>query len=784
MIADDPDLDRNTNDPAPAAGPVATASASPLAAYQKALERYDGILLVEVLRHLGVAEPGVKPRAFPGLVAERLGESRVAQHVVAALATEARLALGLFALTETTEWPLNGLIHALACLGVDPKNTVRGLLEQGLLAIELDDGGAISNLGRLVEDAPLDGRRVRIHPAVPGVARTTLPPADELPAVPGPVRQVRETDGLEPILRLAVVWQRVDDAPLRRTQQGTLFKRDRDRLEDDPVLAGPIADALEPLPDMAALWLALARGVGLVVDEPENDRMVAAGHDYWGENAFHLAQMIATRWLALRSWHEQGGMQHEGSTAALALPYVRPAVLLWLATAPEDQWVALDDLEAHLRGFAADWDRVSFLGAPPAASPPRARAARGKRERKTEEATAEPGVLQSLLLGAAYQLGLVRTAEEVPSGRRLAQLTPLGRYILALGPPPPPRPAFEHFLYVQPNFEVIAYRQGLTPQLIGQFSRFARWSQVGAALELKLTPESVYRGLEGGLTTQEMLDRLSRHSSRPLPAGVSEALRTWSGRRERVTYYASATLVEFTTPRELEQALAAWPENRGPAPVVISDRLLLVEDDASIPFQRFRLAGARDYRREPEACLEVEADGVTLSLDLGRSDLLVDAELARFADELPLEPSRGAPGSPRRRFRVSAASLARALDNGLTPASLAQWYLRRTGSELPPAIRLLARATQSPDTPLPTSRPLVLHTPSAELLDGLIQHPDTRSYLGQRLGPTAVIIPDEAFEPLRRVLQDFGLSLAEPSRDAEPSPGSAPRPDTGRPRRN
>ena len=38
----------------------------------------------------------------------------------------------------------------------------------------------------------------------------------------------------------------------RQTQQGTLYKRDRERLEDDPVLAGPIADALEPLPDMAA----------------------------------------------------------------------------------------------------------------------------------------------------------------------------------------------------------------------------------------------------------------------------------------------------------------------------------------------------------------------------------------------------------------------------------------------------------------------------------------------------------------------------------------------------
>ena len=69
-----------------------------------------------------------------------------------------------------------------------------------------------------------------------------------------------------------------------------------------------------------------------------------------------------------------------------------------------------------------------------------------------------------------------------------------------MGPPPPPRPAFEHFLFVQPNLEMIAYRQGLTPQLVGRLSRFAWWTKIGAALELKLTQESIVFGLEGGQT--------------------------------------------------------------------------------------------------------------------------------------------------------------------------------------------------------------------------------------------------------------------------------------------
>jgi hypothetical protein len=380
-------------------------------------------------------------------------------------------------------------------------------------------------------------------------------------------------------------------------------------------------------------------------------------------------------------------------------------------------------------------------------------------------------VLDAVLLGPAYQLGLVRVGEESAGARRAVQLTGLGRYVLALGPAPPPRPSFDHFLFVQPNFEIIAYRQGLSPLLIGALGRFAHWSQIGAALELKLTAESVYRGLEGGLTEHTILDRLARHSSRPLPASVTEALRTWSSRRERISYHAAATLIEFASSADLESGLALWPADSRP-PVRISDRLLLVEDESVIPFARFRLAGARDYRRAPEACLEVEPDGVTLTLDLARSDLLIDAELARFADELPPAAtaasgsSHDSPGIPRRRFVVSPESLARAAANGFTPAVLAHWYVKRTGAEIPPAIRLLLLAEHGRPAPLAVHRPLVLQVPSSHWLDGLLQHPTTREYLGERLGPTTVIIADLALVPFRAALERLGLTLnLEPGDD-------------------
>jgi len=468
--------------------------------------------------------------------------------------------------------------------------------------------------------------------------------------------------------------------------------------------------------------------------------------------------MIATRWLALLTWQEQEGTQKEGSPGLSSLPFMRPVALLWLARLAEGEWAPLDDLAMHLARLNPGWGRTTLSAPGPTAVPTRPRTARVKAT-STARARPDVSVLEAVLLGPAYQLGLIRAGEESLSERRVVQLTPLGRYVLALGAPPPPRQLAEQFLYVQPNFEIIAYRQGLNPPLVGQLSRFARWTLVGAALELKLTPESIYRGLEGGLTTSEILDRLGRHSARPLPVNLSDTLLTWAGRRDRLTYYASATLIEFATPQELALALAEWPATDYATPVQLSDRLLLIEDDSSIPFQRFRLTGARDYRRPAEVCLDVDPDGLTLALDFRRSDLLVDAELARIADELPPENPHGAAGTDLRRFRVSPSSLARAIDNGLTLDPLSDWYAKRTGSEMPAAVRLLLLAADRRVAPLEVERSLVLRTPSAELLDGLLQHPSSRDHLGERLGPTAILVPEECLPALRRTLEELGLAL-------------------------
>jgi hypothetical protein len=754
----------------PAAG--ADAEAHPGQLYRQALRQYDGTRLRQILEPLGGADKAARVGTLVAVLAERLDLPAVTQPLVAGLDPADRFALGLFAVTEAPVWPAGGLSRTLRLLGVDPEASLERLLATGLVAEQPPRVERVGPAG--APGGPVvatTDRELIAHPGALASIRTALPdPAAAGLAPVAAARLARESDGLEPILRLAALWQRVADAPLRQTQGGSLYKRDRDRIEEDPALAGPIADMVEPLPDMPGLWLDLALGVGLVEPERGTDRLVAARAAFWEDNAVHLPQMIAARWLALRTWDELWGRQESPAGPLLAAPFVRPAALLWLAALPEGEWLRLDDLAALFDRLLPDWDAPVVAEVaprtPPAAVPgepdaPDGRPAPRKKRPAGRKKAAGADLLAALLGGMAYQLGLVRLAEAEPSGERVVQLSTRGRYVLRLGPSPGAGPPFDAFLYVQPNLEIIAYRQGLTPGRIGLLSRFTRWSKLGAALELRLTAEDTYRGLESGLTAEAMLERLGRHSARPLAAGVGEALRTWSGRRERITYYMAATLVEFAGPEDLRAALESWDELGRPRPIVLTDRLVLVEDDAAIPLQRLRMLGSRDYRRPPEACVAVEDDGVSLVLDPTRGDLFADAELARFADE-DREGGRSSPrgpATPGRRYRVTRGSLARARAEGFAPGPLASWFERRTAAPMPPAVRLLLEGLDPSHERGVLERLHVLRVRAPELLDGLAQHPATRDLIGERLGPRAAAVRAADLPSLRARLDELGLGV-------------------------
>jgi hypothetical protein len=56
-------------------------------------------------------------------------------------------------------------------------------------------------------------------------------------------------------------------------------------------------------------------------------------------------------------------------------------------------------------------------------------------------------------------------------------------------------------------------------------------------------------------------------------------------------------------------------------------------------------------------------------------------------------------------------------------------------------------------------RHLVLHVPTPDLADGLMQWPQTRALIEARMGPTALAVAEENASELQRKLQGLGMEL-------------------------
>lgn len=632
-----------------------------------------------------------------------------------------RQTLALMARSRQPRWPVGSLVELLTCLGHgDGLAPLIALLENGLLLPELSR--VTGKLKGFDAWFALAGAVAPVVVAPPLVLQRALNLEPDLPSCPGAVElpeggaTVYEADGLDWPLRLAVMWQQVGGASLRRTQQGEFFKRDFDRLRADPLLGTAPNDAPTPPPDPAFFTVALAVAAGLLRETDGELRAEPFPSEWQGG----LPGLLAGLWAALpwlRGWNAAAGYQGAGSSGNPHPSACFLAVAL-LATLGKNAWADPDALDAWLAERHPYWH--------------------GRRG-------AAPGAA-AFLLGVAQPLRLVQARRSDADGW-LVRLTALGRWALGVDDQPPTLPTYPQTLLVQPNLEILAYRQGLTPELIVRLSRLAVWKGLGPACTMQLEPQSVYRALEAGETLTSIVQLLERHGMKAVPQAVLDALRTWADKRERITIYASAALFEFATAAELTEALA-----RGLPAVRLTDRLAVVASEKGVDYRHFRLTGTRDYLLPPERCVDVETDGVTLNVDLARSDLLLETELTRFAEPSPKPPPLG-----RKLFRLTPASVAAARRQGLTEAALETWFPQRTGQSAPPAARLLFAG---PNAPAPTlQRQLVLHVASADLADGLQQWPGTRSLIQARLGPTALAVAEADLPLLTERLQELRLPL-------------------------
>ena len=714
--------------------------------YRATLSRYAPSVLRGIRDHLELRVSARTPSHLVRAIEEYLREPTHRTVALNDLPSELRPVLGLLPYLPGAGWRLEELREVLRYVGCTvPEKAIRAMLGLGFLALNAPNW-QVETLRHF--DLALNGWEgeqlsVHAHPALSHQFTTPLFGPIKRGVVRG-VRNARESDGLELPLRVAVLWERIAQSPLRLTQDSTLFKRDKERLCSDPVLASPMFDELVSLQDVGHLAMVLGKHLQILVADSERESLRSHLGTVWQESLPHLQRGIWHGLMAARNSLDSNG-EHPPTLDAHRLPAKRWAALLRLASLESGTWISLAKLDRDL--LAQDPDRSNEF-APRGARP--FQVVVGREIDKAHAAVHPIEVtdwLQQFVLGAMYQLGAIAVAEDGSDGSQVVQLTSLGRWFLGHGPQPPEPTVFEKTLFVQPNHEVVVYRQGLSPELIGQLASFCRWKGLGAALTLDLTPESVYRGLELGRTAEEMIGILERHSQRPVPPAVADSMRTWSGRRERLRMYNQCTVLEFASVAELDEALA-----RGVSGDRLSDRLLLIAGDGKVPFDQFRLAGARDYRHPPTVCVDADEDGITWGVDLARSDLLVERELARFAESV----SDGN-GSDRLRYRITPASLAAAARLGLRAPYLREWFVQRAGRELPPSVELMLQASSRSAVEL--TRMIVLQTATPAVADGIMQHPATKQHILRRIGPAALAISSDRFDVLKATLVEMGVEV-------------------------
>jgi hypothetical protein len=713
------------------------------------LESYDEALLRQVAGRL------VKPRnQWPVADLVERGAAAISNPVIVdrrlqELTPPARRVLALIGHSRQPYWNLGNLVELTIALGHgDGLQPVLELLEAGLLYPSLmgvraapnSNGASGKKLKSFEQWMAAPGPTGLLVFAPPAIATRALGEDLGLPDLsteedsprlaggvgpPGkPGARWMEADGLEWLLHLAVLWQQVAAAPLRRTLQGDFFKRDFERLAQDAMLNAAPADQLAEVPHVAFLAIALAEQEGILTDN-EGELRAGSLPAVWDKS---LATALESLWTALprlSTWNPLDGWRGGEVQAGNPFPSAYLLAFLLLARLPEEASVRPETIEQWIVAQHPYWTNESL---------------RPSRQ--------QPWI-ERCLLGVAYQLRLVQ-ATRGEDGDWRVRLSPTGRWLLGLGEAPNLETVHTQTLLVQPNLQIIAYRQGLTSSLIARLTQFAAWEGLGAACTLQLQPETVYRALEGGQSFDTIRLTLEQHSTRGVPPAVLDSLRTWSNKRDRITVYPSATLLEFGSAEDLNEALA-----RGVPAIRLSDRLAVAASEESIEFRHFRLTGTRDYALPPEKCVQVEADGVTLSVDLARSDLLLETELPRFAELVA-----GSPASGRRQYRLTPASLSAARSTGMTLTALEIWFHQRAGQPLPPAARLLMSAEQMQAPQL--RRHLVLHVADEDLADGLVQWPQTRELIAERLGPTALVVAEENTATLREQLRSIGITLAEP----------------------
>jgi hypothetical protein len=165
----------------------------------------------------------------------------------------------------------------------------------------------------------------------------------------------------------------------------------------------------------------------------------------------------------------------------------------------------------------------------------------------------EGGLIQATFQSALEWLGIVKVGRDEADRVIAFCLTDFGAEICGRTRPGSTElPHAAQPLLVQPNFEIMLFApQVETVWTLEKFTELKKLDQVSL---YSLTKEAVLRGLEAGLTLENILEWLQKRNPQPLPQNLAVSLADWSRGFKRVKI-APVTLLEVEDPAVLDELL-------------------------------------------------------------------------------------------------------------------------------------------------------------------------------------------------------------------------------------
>jgi Helicase conserved C-terminal domain/WYL domain len=282
--------------------------------------------------------------------------------------------------------------------------------------------------------------------------------------------------------------------------------------------------------------------------------------------------------------------------------------------------------------------------------------------------------IRQVLADPLHWLGLVATGHNAAGEVIAFRLTPLGAHVLGLEAAPAETDAAltdavapsGKALIVQPNFEIIAYTEPEHLSVLFELEKFAERLSADRVAHYRLTKQSVYSGLQEGLTASAIHDFLARHSQSGVPQNIAYSLDDWQRLHDRVQVRRSTTLIEAESEAELDALLANLPAS---AVTRLSPTWAVLERE-HMKAARWAIVAredtiAYDYELDVSAAFTV-TEQLRVCVPRESLDLLLRARIEQFAAEVATADKVANPetddsyGGARVVFQITPDTLKRA----------------------------------------------------------------------------------------------------------------------------